>query len=161
MSEKQVQNENVVTAEGLAKLQEKLDELIARRHEISERIKQALAFGDISENSEYDEAKNDQAFNEGEIVRLENQLRTIQVVDEDKISTKEVHVGNKVTIEDMETHEKLTYTIVGSSEANPFKGTISNVSPVGSALLGKKRGQVVSVAIPAGVAKYKITSITK
>ena len=155
-------HENVVTADGRAKLEAKLDNLKSvKRLEIAERIKQALAFGDISENSEYDEAKNEQAFVEGEIVQLENMLRTVRIIDEDSLNNDEVHIGNHIVLTDMQTKEKLEFTIVGSAEADPFFGTISNVSPVGNAVLGRKKGEVVIADAPQGTLKYRIESISR
>lgn len=158
MAEKDV----LLTAEGLTKLENELDELKSvKRKEIAERIKQALAFGDISENSEYDQAKNEQAKLEERIVKLENILRNAKLIDEDEISTDSVSVGSKVVVLDMEYDEEMEYTIVGSAEADPYNGKISNESPVGSALLGNKSGDVVDVAVPDGIIKYKILSITR
>ncbi|OGO82419.1 MAG: transcription elongation factor GreA, partial [Clostridiales bacterium GWC2_40_7] len=126
-----------------------------------ERIKQALSFGDISENSEYDEAKNEQAYIEGRIVQLENMLKHARVIDEDDVSTEKVTIGSKVKLLDMEYNEEVLYTIVGSTEADPSRFKISNESPVGSALMQKKKGSVVEVAVPDGVLKFKIIKIEK
>lgn len=154
--------EVVLTYEGLKKLEEELDVLKgAKRREIAERIKQALSFGDISENSEYDEAKNEQAHMEGRIVTLENMLKHAKVIDEDEVSTEMVSLGSKVKLLDMEFEEEIEYYIVGSTEADPGKFKISNESPVGSALMGKKKGNVVEVAVPDGVIKFKILKIHK
>lgn len=151
-----------LTAEGLKKLESELDELkTVKRKEVAERIKQALAFGDISENSEYDEAKNEQAQLEERIAKLEGVLRNAKLIDEDDISTDVVSVGSKVVVNDLEYDEEMEYTIVGSAEANPFEGKISNESPVGSALLGRKTGETVEVQVPDGVIKYKIVTITR
>ncbi len=157
-----VNKEVVLTYEGLQKLEQELEFLKAvKRREVAERIKQALSFGDISENSEYDEAKNEQAHVEGRIVQLENMLKNAKVIDEDDIKTDVVSVGSKVTILDMEFDEEIEYYIVGSAEANPSQFKISNESPVGSALMGKKKGTVVDVVVPDGIVKYKIISIKK
>jgi transcription elongation factor GreA len=154
--------EVVLTYEGLQKLEQELEFLKAvKRREVAERIKQALSFGDLSENSEYDEAKNEQAHVEGRIVQLENMLKNAKVIDEDEVKTDVVSVGSKVTILDMEFNEEVEYYIVGSAEANPSQFKISNESPVGSALMGKKKGTVVDVVVPDGVVKYKILSIKK
>lgn len=154
--------EVVLTYEGLQKLEQELEFLKAvKRREVAERIKQALSFGDLSENSEYDEAKNEQAHVEGRIVQLENMLKNAKVIDEDEVKTDVVSVGSKVTILDMEFKEEVEYYIVGSAEANPSQFKISNESPVGSALMGKKKGTVVDVVVPDGVVKYKILSIKK
>lgn len=158
MAEKDV----FLTQEGLKKLEEELDRLkTVRRREVAERIKQALAFGDISENSEYDEAKNEQAQLEERIAKLEAMLRNAKLIDDDEISTDIVTIGSKVVVKDLEFDEEMEYTIVGSAEADPFNGKISNESPVGSALLGKKKGDIVEVQVPDGIIKYKIISITK
>lgn len=151
-----------LTAEGLKRLENELDELkTVRRKEIAERIKQALAFGDISENSEYDEAKNEQAQLEERIAKLEMVLRNAKLIDDEEISTDVVSIGSRVVVNDLEYDEEMEYTIVGSAEANPFEGKISNESPVGSALLGKRKGDIVEVQVPDGVIKYKIISITR
>lgn len=158
MAEKDV----FLTFEGLKKLEEELDKLkTVRRKEVAERIKQALAFGDISENSEYDEAKNEQAQLEERIAKLESMLRNAKLIDDDEISTEIVTLGSKVVVKDLEYDEEMEYTIVGSAEADPFNGKISNESPVGSALLGKKKGDIVEVQVPDGSIKYEIISITR
>ncbi len=154
--------EVVLTYEGLKKLEEELEFLKGvKRREIAERIKQALSFGDISENSEYDEAKNEQAHIEGRIVQIETMLKRAKVIDEDDVSTDVVSLGSKVKILDMEFNEETEYYIVGSTEADPSKNKISNESPVGSALIGKKKGTVVGVTVPDGVIKFKILKIYK
>ena len=156
------EKEILLTQEGYDKLEQELEVLkTEKRTEISERIKVALGFGDLSENSEYDEAKNAQAENEGKIVELENKLRNAKIIDEKDIDTTTVQVGNKVKVLDMEFDEKIEYTIVGSTEVNLAENKISNESPIGSALLGAKKGQVVEAQVPAGVAKFKILSIKK
>ncbi|WP_010680919.1 transcription elongation factor GreA [Acetivibrio cellulolyticus] len=157
-----VKKEVVLTYEGLQKLEQELEFLKAvKRREVAERIKQALAFGDLSENSEYDEAKNEQAHVEGRIVQLENMLKNAKVIDEDEVKTDVVSVGSKVTILDIEFNEEIEYYIVGSAEANPSQFKISNESPVGSALMGKKKGTVVDVNVPDGIVKFKIVNIKK
>lgn len=154
--------EVVLTYEGLKKLEEELEVLKGvKRREIAERIKQALSFGDISENSEYDEAKNEQAHIEGRIVQLETMLKRAKVIDEDEVSTDSVSLGSKVRLLDMEFNEEVEYYIVGSTEADPSKFKISNESPVGSALMGKKKGNVVEVAVPDGTIKFKVIKIHK
>ncbi|MCX7841907.1 MAG: transcription elongation factor GreA [Clostridia bacterium] len=154
--------EVILTYEGLKKLEEELEYLKGvKRREVAERIKQALAFGDISENSEYDEAKNDQAQMEGRIVVLENMLKNAKVIDEDDVRTDTVSLGSKVKLLDLEFDEEVEYYIVGSTEADPTKFKISNESPVGSALMGKKIGEIVEAAVPAGVIKFKILEIHK
>ena len=122
--------EVILTYEGLIKLERELEEYKSiKRKEVSERIKQALAFGDISENSEYDEAKNEQAFIEGRIATIENMLKKARVIDEDDITTDKVSIGSKVTVRDLEDNEEVEYTIVGSAEADPIELKISNESP--------------------------------
>ena len=151
----------LVTQEGYDKLEKELDYLrTEKRAEIAEKIKVALGFGDLSENSEYDEAKNAQAENEGKIAELENKIRYAKIIDESEIDTKTVQVGNIVKVYD-EFDEEITYTIVGSTEVDLAQNKISNESPVGAALLGKKKNQEVEVKTPSGTAKYKILSITK
>lgn len=154
--------EIILTHEGVAKLEEELNYLkTVRRREIAERIKQAIAFGDLSENSEYDEAKNEQAFIEGRIVALENMLRNVRVIDDEDITTDRVSIGSTVKILDIEFDEELEYTIVGSAEADPGQNKISNESPVGKALIGKQIGDIVDVNVPDGVIKFKILEINK
>ena len=158
MEEKEV----LLTQEGYDNLEKELEFLkTEKRSEISERIKVALGFGDLSENSEYDEAKNAQASNEIKIAELENKLRYARIIDESEIDTKTVQVGNKVKILDMEFDEELEYTIVGSTEVDLSLNRISNESPIGAALLGAKKNQIVEVNVPAGVMKYKIVGISK
>ena len=154
--------EILLTEEGYKKMEAELEKLKTEtRAEIAERIKVALGFGDLSENSEYDEAKNAQAENEGKIAELENKIRYAKIIDESEIDTKTVQVGNIVKVYDEEFDEEVTYTIVGSTEVDLSQNKISNESPVGAALLGKKKNQEVEVKVPAGVVKYKILSITK
>ena len=154
--------EVILTQEGFDNLEKELEYLkTEKRAEISERIKIALGFGDLSENSEYDEAKNAQAENEGLIVELENKVRYAKIIDESEIDTKTVQVGNTVKLLDMEFNEEVEYTIVGSTEVNLAENKISNESPVGAALLGKKKNDMVEVKTPGGIAKYKVLSITK
>ena len=154
--------EVLLTQEGFDKLEQELENLkTVKRVEIAERIKVALGFGDLSENSEYDEAKNAQAENEGKIAELENKIRYAKIIDESEIDTKTVQVGNIVKVHDEEYDEDVTYTIVGSTEVNLAENKISNESPVGAALLGKKKNDMVEVKTPGGIAKYKVLSITK
>ena len=154
--------EVLLTQEGYDNLEKDLEFLkTEKRAEISERIKVALGFGDLSENSEYDEAKNAQASNEIKIAELENKLRYAKIIDESEIDTKTVQVGNKVKILDMEYDEEIEYTIVGSTEVDLALNRISNESPIGSALLGAKKNQVIEVNVPAGIMKYKILAISK
>jgi transcription elongation factor GreA len=151
-----------LTREGLAKLEKELEELkIVKRKEIAERIRTALDFGDISENSEYDQAKNEQAKLEERIAKIEGILRNAKLIEDEEISTEIVGIGSKVVVLDMEYDEEMEYTIVGSAEANPYEGKISNESPVGKALLGSKAGDVVDVQVPDGVIKYQIQKIDR
>ena len=148
----------LITKEGLEKMQKQLEDLrTTKRAEVAQRLKEAIAMGDLSENSEYDEAKNAQAFLEGRIVQLEQQIRTAQIIVKGK--KNRIDVGSTVTIEDMEEYVKETVTIVGSAESNPFEGRISNESPVGRALVGAKAGDIVEADAPNSVIKYKVISI--
>lgn len=152
----------IMTYEGVKKLEDELEYLkTVKRKEMTEKIKVALSFGDISENSEYDEAKNEQAFIEGRIITLENMLKNATVVDESDISTDIVNVGSIVKVKDFEFDEIVEYTIVGSAEADPIKNKISNESPVGEGLIGKKVGDIAEVIIPDGVSKYEIVEVRK
>lgn len=158
MEEKEV----ILTQEGYDNLDKELNYLkTEKRTEIAERIKVALGFGDLSENSEYDEAKNAQAENEVKIAELENKLRHAKIIDEKEIDTDTVQIGNTVKVLDIEFNEEVEYTIVGSTEVNLAENKISNESPVGAALLGKKKNDMVEVKTPGGIAKYKVLSITK
>jgi transcription elongation factor GreA len=151
----------ILTPEGLQKLREELDLLsTAKRREVAERIKEAREFGDISENSEYDDAKNEQAMLESRIAQLQDKLRMATVIDSNELSTEVVQVGSVVHVKDEKTGKSVKYTIVGSAEANPEQSKLSNESPVGRALIGHKRGDVVAVQVPRGPArKLKITKI--
>lgn len=153
--------QNILTLEGLKKLEDELNSLKNKRIDVADRIKQALAFGDISENAEYDEAKKEQAFVEGRILQIENILRTAKVIDEDDIHTDIVSVGSKVLLKDIEFGDEVGYTIVGSAEADPMNLKISNESPVGKALVGKAPGDNVQIIVPDGMIEYKILQITK
>ncbi len=152
----------LLTQEGYDNLEKELEYLrTEKRAEVAERIKVALGFGDLSENSEYDEAKTAQAENEAKIADLENKIRYAKIIDESEIDTKTVQVGNRVKVLDMEFEEEETYTIVGSTEVDLSQNRISNESPIGMALLGAKKNDIVEVNAPAGVMKYKVLSITK
>lgn len=156
--------ENLLTLSGLAKLEDELNNLrTKKRAEVAQRIKQALAFGDISENSEYDEAKNEQAFIEGRIAQLENILKSAKVIDDEDIDTEKVSVGAKVRLKviDEDYVDEVEYTLVGSAEADPMNLKISNESPVGKAILGKTIDEEVIIHIPDGIIKYKILQINK
>ena len=152
----------VVTSEGLRKLEEELEQLkTVKRKEIAEKIKQALSFGDLSENSEYDEAKNEQAMVEARILSLEEMLKNVKVLDEEDISTDMVSMGCRIKVLDVEFDEEITYTVVGSTEADPNQFKISDESPVGKALLGARVGEIVEVEVPAGTISLKILEISK
>lgn len=149
----------VLSPEGLAKLQEELDYLRnTKRKEVAERLKEARSHGDLSENSEYDDARNEQAFVEGRIATLENTLRNAKVI-EDAGHSDVVRLGSQVELLDLEYGDTLQYSIVGSVEADPSQHKISNQSPVGQAILGKKKGDVVEVDAPAGVIRYEIKNV--
>jgi transcription elongation factor GreA len=151
----------ILTPEGLEKLKDELETLsTARRREVAERLKEAREFGDISENSEYDDAKNEQAMLESKIAQLQEKLRMATVIDSKELSTEVVQVGSVVHVKDEKTGKSVKYTIVGSAEANPEESKLSNESPVGRALIGHKRGDTVAVQVPRGPArKLKITKI--
>ncbi len=151
----------ILTPQGLDKLKQELDYLSGdKRREVAERIKEAREFGDISENSEYDDAKNEQAMLEAKIAGLEEKLRSATVIDSSDLGTDQVRVGSIVHVKDEKSGKSTKYTIVGSAEARPADNKLSNESPVGKALLGHKRGETVSVQVPRGPArKLKITKI--
>lgn len=152
----------ILTQEGVKKLEDKLEYLRSvRRKEVAERIQVAISFGDLSENAEYDEAKNEQAFVEGEILQIENTLRTAQVLDAQEESQNAVGIGSTVTVFDEDLGEEETYTICGSAEANPFENQISNESPIAQALLGRYPGETVDVQAPVGIIKLKILSTVR
>jgi transcription elongation factor GreA len=157
-----VEKEVILTQEGLKKLEDELDHLKSvKRKEVAERIKVAISYGDISENSEYDDAKNEQAFIEGRVITLEKMLRNARIIQEDEVDTEAVSVGSTVTLKDVEFDDEVEYTIVGSAESNPLENKISNESPVGQALLGKRKGTVIDVNVPAGMLQYEILDIRK
>ena len=153
--------ETILTEQGLEDLKAKIEHLsTTRREEVAERIKEARAFGDISENSEYDDAKNEQAMLEKQIAELEDKLRGATLIDEDNVSTDVVGVGTTVHVKDQQTDKSTKYRIVGSAEANPSEAKLSNESPVGKALMGRKRNEIVSVPLPrGGTRELKITKI--
>ncbi|MCL6517393.1 MULTISPECIES: transcription elongation factor GreA [Alicyclobacillus] len=158
MADKEV----LLTPEGLQKLEEELEHLKSvKRREVAERIKLAISYGDISENSEYEDAKNEQAFIEGRIMTLEKMLRNARIIQDNDVNTDVVSIGSTVRLRDIEFDEEVEYTIVGSAEADPASNKISNESPVGRALLGKSIGSVVEVAVPAGTIQFKILSIKR
>lgn len=157
-----IQKEVLLTREGLEKLEGELDHLKrVKRKEVAERIKQAKEFGDISENSEYDDAKNEQAFIEGRIITLEKMLRNARIIDEDELDTDTVRIGSLVRLKDQESGEEFEYLIVGSAEADPGSNRISNESPVGQALVQHRVGDVVEIQVPAGTLKYEILDISR
>jgi transcription elongation factor GreA len=152
----------IMTYEGIKKLEEELEYLkTVKRKEITEKIKVALGYGDLSENSEYDEAKNEQAFVEGRIIQLENMLRNASVVDESELEKDVVSIGSVVKVKDYEFDEEVEYHIVGSAEADPMENKISNESPVGKGLIGKRVGDIIEVIVPDGVSKYKVLEIKR
>lgn len=155
-------NQNVVSAEGLRKLKEELEYLKnTRRQEVAEQIAVARSFGDLSENAEYDEAKNEQSKLESKIIEIENAIRNAVVIDEKDIKTDAVNVGAIVKVKDMTFDEELEYIIVGSSEINLAENKISATSPVGAALLGKKKNEKISIETPGGVVEMKILQIRR
>lgn len=155
--------ETILTQDGLKKYEEELETLKSvKRREVAERIKIAIGYGDISENSEYEDAKNEQAFIEGRIITLEKMLRNARIINNDEIDTNTVSVGSTVTVEDLEYGDSIDYTIVGRAEADPDANKISNESPVGKAILGKQKGTIVEVNVPGGLTlQYKIVDIKK
>ena len=158
MSRKEV----ILTEEGLKVLSEELSLLsTVKREEVAERIRQARDFGDISENSEYDDAKNEQALLEGRIAMLQEKLRRARVIKDSEIDTDKVSIGTTVTLRDKDAKETRVYSLVGSAEADPTNSRLSNESPVGQAILGKKVGDVVTVPVPVGAIKYEIVKIGK
>ena len=152
----------LLTEEGYQKLEEELKYLKGtKKMEVAERIKVAREFGDISENSEYDEAKNEQAQMEARIAQIEAMLKNVKLIDEEEIDTDKVSVGCKIKVKDLTFKETVEYTIVGSTEADPFAGKLSDESPVGAAFIGKGVGDKVSVETPGGTCEYKIMAIEK
>ena len=153
---------NILTYEGLKKLEDELDDLIVvKRKEVAQKIKEAREQGDLSENAEYDAAKDEQRDIEARIEEIEKILKNAEIVDEDEVNTDTINIGCQVKILDCEFDEELTYKIVGSTEANSLKGKISNESPVGRALIGKKVGEMVSVETQVGTVQYKVLDIQR
>lgn len=151
-----------LTVEGLKKYEEELEYLkTVKRKDIAEKIKVARSFGDLSENSEYDEAKNDQAILEARIVQIEAILKNATIIDDADISDEKIHLGSKVRVYDFDMEEEMEFQIFSSSEANPFEGKLSDESPIGVALLGKKLGETVEVETPDGVLRLEIREISK
>lgn len=156
------EKETILTQEGLKHLEEELENLKSvKRREVAERIKVAIGYGDISENSEYEDAKNEQAFIEGRIITLEKMLRNARIINEAEVDTNTVSIGSKVVLVDLEYGDEMEYSIVGTAESDPTAHKISNESPVGKAILGKQKGDEIEVAAPVGAIKYKIVDIKK
>jgi transcription elongation factor GreA len=156
------EKEVILTQEGLKKLEDELEHLKSvKRREVAERIKVAIGYGDISENSEYEDAKNEQAFIEGRVITLEKLLRNARIINNADVSTDTVSVGAIVTLKDLEFGETVEYNIVGTAESDPFNNKISNESPVGKAILGKARGAKVDINAPVGTIQYEIIDIKK
>lgn len=154
--------QTLITKEGLKKLKEEFEHLKnVRRKEVAQRLKEAISYGDLSENSEYEEAKNEQAFLEGRIIELDRKIKNAKIISDKKATDKEVNIGSQVTIKNLtdadEEHE--TYTIVGATEADPFAYLISNESPIGKALLSHVKGDCVSVVTPSGTIEYEIMKV--
>jgi len=152
----------LITKEGLAKLVEELENLkTVKRKEVAARIKEAISFGDLSENSEYEEAKNEQAFVEGRILELEQKIKNAKIISESTKAKKSIQLGTTVHLKNLtkKKDESEVYTIVGSTEADPFEGKISNESPIGDALLDKEKGDTIKVRVPAGSVEYKIVKL--
>ncbi|HCJ09783.1 MAG TPA: transcription elongation factor GreA [Clostridiales bacterium] len=158
MPEKEV----ILSAEGLRRLEEKLDYLRrVKRHEVAERIRKARQFGDINENSEYEDAKKEQSFIEGEILQLEKLLRNAKLIDDINVDPEVVGLWSRVKLQDLESQETFEYTIVSSTESDPDQNKISDESPVGRAVLGQRAGQVVEVQVPDGTLRYKILEVSR
>jgi transcription elongation factor GreA len=156
------EKETLLTLSGLKKLEEELEYLKSvKRREVAERLKQAIEFGDLSENSEYEDAKNEQAFIEGRILTLEKKLRNARVIDASEVPGDVVSLGSRVTLKDLDAGEELQYEIVGSMEADPAENRISNESPVGKAILGHRIGEIINIQVPAETLRYQIVNITR
>ena len=156
--------ETLVTKEGLKRLKEELDHLkTVRRREVAQRLKEAISYGDLSENSEYEEAKNEQAFIEGRILELEQKIKSAKIITEktDKKTGKEVNIGSSVTVRNLasDVQEEQTYTIVGATEADPFVFKISNESPIGKSLLSKRKGDTIKVPTPSGLLEFEVLKV--
>jgi transcription elongation factor GreA len=155
--------ETLVTKEGLKKLKEELENLKnVRRREVAQRLKEAIGYGDLSENSEYEEAKNEQAFVEGRIIELERKVKNAKIIGEKEGHVKDVNIGSTVTIRNVTDNDEQseTYTIVGATEADPFENKISNESPIGKALLSRTKGETVVVPTPSGDLEYEIVKVS-
>lgn len=155
-----MEEKNFMTAEGLQRIKERLTYLKGeKRQEIAKKIAEARSYGDLSENSEYDIARDEQASVESEIFDLENKLKTAEIIDPKKISTNKVSIGCKVTVENIKLKQSSEYTIVGDTDSDPLNGLISNASPMGAGLIGKKVGDIAIIKTPAGIMQYKILNI--
>ncbi|MEN9560892.1 MAG: hypothetical protein RIQ56_165 [Candidatus Parcubacteria bacterium] len=156
-------DQTLVTKEGLRKLKEELDHLkTVRRQEVAQRLKEAISYGDLSENSEYEEAKNEQAFVEGRILELEAKIKNAKIISEKKadLRHKEIEIGSTVILVNItDGDEEETYTIVGSTEADPLEHKISNESPIGKSLLGKRKGEKIEIQSPSGQIKYEVVNV--
>ncbi len=158
MSERQL----ILTPEGLRRIENELRELqTVRRQEVADHIRQAKDLGDVTENPEYEDAKTEQAFLEGRISELKNILKSAVVIDESEIPTDQVGIGSVVRVRDLDTGEEMEFTLVGSYEADPLEDRISNESPIGEALLGRRVGDTVEARVPAGRVRYEILSIRR
>lgn len=154
--------QHVLTTEGLKNLQDELEQLkTVKRREIADKIKVALSFGDLSENSEYDEAKNEQGIIEARIAEIEATLKNVKVLDSSDLSTEHISIGNKVVLKNLSTNAEREFHIVGSKEVDMKKGKISDESPVGKACIGKSKGDIIDVEAPAGLIKFEILDISK
>ena len=152
----------LLTDDGLRNLEQELEYLkTVKRKEIAEKIKVALSFGDLSENSEYDEAKNEQAITEARIADIESMLKNVKIIDKSELSTEVIHIGSNIKVNDVEFDEVCDYQIVGSNEADPANGRISDEAPVGKGLLGHKVGDRVEIETPAGTMVYEVLEISK
>jgi transcription elongation factor GreA len=156
----QTKKEFLLTEEGLEKIEQELELLkTQKRHEVAQRLKEAILQGDLSENSEYHAAKEEQAFIETRIVTLENIIRNAKLISPENQDKNVVHVGSKVTIQELPDGDTETYTIVGTAESDPFSGKISNESPIGAELIGKKVGETIQVPAPSGAIQFKVVQI--
>jgi transcription elongation factor GreA len=157
----QTKKEFLLTEEGLEKIKQELELLkTQKRHEVAQRLKEAISQGDLSENSEYDAAKEEQAFIETRIVTLENIIRNAKLISPENQDKNVVHVGSKVTIQELPDGDTEIYTIVGTAESDPFSGKISNESPIGAELIGKKVGETIQVPAPSGAIQFKVVQIS-
>ncbi len=152
----------ILTDEGLKKLEKELEQLkTVKRKEVAEKIKVALSFGDLSENSEYDEAKNEQAMVEARIMQLDSILKNVKVLDESQLNTESINIGCKILLKDIEENVDVNYHLVGSTETDPTNGRISDESPVGKALLTHKVGDIVEIETPGGISSFEVLNISK